>query len=63
MINIFFRVKVSPCGLSQREEDQILGINHMESRDKSWTKDEYLFTGEYIKNGILTIEHILKPLS
>lgn len=55
-------MKVSPYGLSQRREDQIFGINHMESRDKSWAKDEYLFTGEYMKHGILSIENIPKPL-
>lgn len=48
-------MKVSPYGLSQREEDQRFGINHMESGDKSWTKVHYLFIGEYIKNGIVTI--------
>lgn len=48
-------MKVSPYGLSQREEEQIFGISHMESGDKSWTKAEYLFIGEYFKNGIPTV--------
>lgn len=48
-------MKISPYELRQREEEQIFGINHMGSGDKSWTKAKYLFIGEYVKNGIVTI--------